>query len=485
MIKKSTNSVAEDGWVVNLDNINIKNSEYGAGYTEVDADSEIVLGTEAPDVYICDAAGEVYYAKGIKSGEDTIFAQSYIIGEGEPINWTSNTVTGTSIVLNDTFDDSAFVKINGKSEQTQTVQGNNILDVSKIYHGTPLSAGSFRASLWADQILTNSQVKKIFKPSTTYYIKATYKLETLSVLPVYSRNVGFNLHSSATGSIMIANSSTMDVLNETQTISATFTTPADLADKGLLFYSNRYTDGVTVQLDTVLVTDLIISEANVPYEPFVPNKPSPDYPSTINNVNNFNLIVEDESEERQTISFPYTLASLSNGIKDYIEIDNVNKTAKLYQNIGTREFDGTETWYKNADSGDFISFYIIKSNYGIIANASVQSCTHAAFAQWVPSAGNWWWDAPASVGMRINKIYLETYGYNSSMTDAQKITCFKQWLTAQHNAGTPVIIQYRLTTPTVTDLDYEEVVTYYPFTKISTNATVQPNMEVTYKKPAS
>jgi type II secretory pathway pseudopilin PulG len=76
-MKRTSTGDTEDGWVVNLNNIGIKNSTLGNGYDEVVENSEIIFGDEAPDVYVYDANGEVYYAKGYKDGNDTIYSQTY------------------------------------------------------------------------------------------------------------------------------------------------------------------------------------------------------------------------------------------------------------------------------------------------------------------------------------------------------------------------------------------------------------------------
>jgi Tfp pilus assembly major pilin PilA len=102
-LKRTTDSVAEDAWVVKLDEINVKNSSRGNDFNDVVENSEIIFGSGAPDIYIYDSTGEVYYAKGYK-GEwqttynigDTIDDDTIIDVEAEnPSYWDFDATTGT------------------------------------------------------------------------------------------------------------------------------------------------------------------------------------------------------------------------------------------------------------------------------------------------------------------------------------------------------------------------------------------------------
>jgi type II secretory pathway pseudopilin PulG len=102
--KRTLTSPSEDGWVVNLDTIKIKNSTLGNEYDEVVEDSEIVLGDTAPDIYVYDTNGAVYYARGQKSSGKTIFSRNEITSDDEndstveaenPDDWEFDEDTGT------------------------------------------------------------------------------------------------------------------------------------------------------------------------------------------------------------------------------------------------------------------------------------------------------------------------------------------------------------------------------------------------------
>jgi hypothetical protein len=230
------------------------------------------------------------------------------------------------------------------------------------------------------------------------------------------------------------------------------------------------------------------------YNQFIPNCPNPHYSSASNSVDNFDLIIEDENGVKQTIDFPYTLRSLPNGTKDYIEIDNIAGTAKLYKNVGTKVFNGTEGFIRWAEfsNNESDAFYYPDSTllgtYGNQTFAEYGFSTHFIMGTVASlsvtenrfSLAPYSW--PPYIGLKLRK---EITGATASNTNSEIVTLIKSWFSAQYAAGTPVTVYYQLLVPVVTDLDYEEVITYYPYTQIYTNATIQPNMEVTYKKPGS
>jgi type II secretory pathway pseudopilin PulG len=101
LIRKTPGGNQEDGWVVNLDNINVKNSTLGNGYNSVSEGSEIVFGEDAPDVYVYDSNGEVYYAKGIRENGSKVYSINYSTNEPENNSiWNFDEATGTILGYN-------------------------------------------------------------------------------------------------------------------------------------------------------------------------------------------------------------------------------------------------------------------------------------------------------------------------------------------------------------------------------------------------
>jgi Tfp pilus assembly major pilin PilA len=104
-IKRTPYSTDEDGWVVNLENANIKSSTRGNDYEEVVENSEVVFGEGAPDIYVYDTDGIVYYAPGFNNNNNTIYSKvdATYNATGEvprveaenPSYWTFDVATGT------------------------------------------------------------------------------------------------------------------------------------------------------------------------------------------------------------------------------------------------------------------------------------------------------------------------------------------------------------------------------------------------------
>lgn len=178
-----------------------------------------------------------------------------------------------------------------------------------------------------------------------------------------------------------------------------------------------------------------------------------------------------DDKESKTINFPYTLNRFTDGTADYIEIDNINKTAKLYNNVGNfvlTEDMGFVTYTYNNLLGvqSSLSTDLIFENYIRVAGV----CSHEKrVGAFYSSTGTYMW-----IGVNNQRIYwigiLDWLGFTT-------ITQFKTWLGEQAASGNTVTCMYKLITPVVTNLNYDEVTTYYPYTKIYTNATVQPTLD--------
>jgi hypothetical protein len=175
---------------------------------------------------------------------------------------------------------------------------------------------------------------------------------------------------------------------------------------------------------------------------------------------------EYEAFTSNSINFPYTLRSLSDEIKDYIEIDNINKTAKLYRNVGVRVYNGTENWI--AYPGYTNTFY---DSYDVLSDVPNRVSSKNSHFHY-------------EISYTTNSFWIESSGHLVRITNMNftAVNDFKTWLASEHANGTPVTVIYPLATPTVTDINYDDVITYSPYTQIYTNAIIKPNLEVTYKK---
>ena len=180
-----------------------------------------------------------------------------------------------------------------------------------------------------------------------------------------------------------------------------------------------------------------------------------------------------EVSKQNTINFPYTLCSLPDGTKDYIEIDNVNRTTKLYRNVGEVVLNGSETWSRRVDFTPvpglktFVKFSLPNG----LATAGIGLCSHfKVIGDAVFSYENTRIYYPKTGSINIT-ISDNTLGIIETDTDNEMVSKFKSWITTN-----PVTVQYKLETPIVTDLPYQELQVGYPATNVYTTSIVKPKI---------
>lgn len=121
-------------------------------------------------------------------------------------------------------------------------------------------------------------------------------------------------------------------------------------------------------------------------------------------------------------------------IDDYIDEQEII-TGAITRKIGIKVFDGTENWAKAAATTGSNTFYIPRFDGKTdIAN---MICTHAT----VYTDATW-------VIQLVNQCTMRGSSFLFSNMDCADATEFKNWLTAQYAAGTPVIVVYPLATET-------------------------------------
>ena len=180
------------------------------------------------------------------------------------------------------------------------------------------------------------------------------------------------------------------------------------------------------------------------------------------------------AKKDSTTNFPYTLRSLPDGTKDYDVTDAVAKTRKLYMNIGEATIIGGGAMFVYNTFADVVRFSMYLSTYAGngVANGDIV-CSHLPNAKdaFTSNSENIFIHSSSAANFYVS-FTKSRLGIIDTDTDAIKITKCKEWL-----ALNPVKAQYKLAVPVVTDLNYEEVKTYYPQTQIYTNADVQPTLE--------
>ena len=189
----------------------------------------------------------------------------------------------------------------GKTEQVQTT-GANLFDTSK----TKIKFDNM--SIWAKQCFDNAFITTTFKPNTKYYVKC--KITMLSAVKnkkdfdMKKSIVLYNAKASRTVEIINHKSKMND--NETFVYSSSFTTPEDLTGYIINAYTERYTeqDGTGEYLSTIRIDDIIVSENNIPFEPYSGGfpSPSPDWKQPIEVTDKPVTVIIKSGTEQQSIT---------------------------------------------------------------------------------------------------------------------------------------------------------------------------------------
>ena len=187
-----------------------------------------------------------------------------------------------------------------------------------------------------------------------------------------------------------------------------------------------------------------------------------------------NIEVPYEAFVGQVINFPYTLRSLLDGTADKIIIDDVAKTAKLYQQIVRLLFNGSESWGYRADLGNADGFCrFLKYYYDRVAGNDYIRCNRLLPIPSFAVLQNGIRNLDAHVELQISCSLLGVIGGDTS---AQIITKFQTWLSSNN-----IEVFYKLSTPTETPLSYTAVKQYYPQTQIYTTSVVQPTLSGNFR----
>ena len=197
-------------------------------------------------------------------------------------------------------------------------------------------------------------------------------------------------------------------------------------------------DGKTYDLHYRNAVDLIACEG------YVPNSPSPDYPSPILSAGGNILVSNGITTDTYTLPTLHGIGT----VKDTFDVLTGDKVAKW----GVKVFDGTETAYNSLVTDNFArcTFVINNTSGDWVNNSTKYLCSHGigalnvyyATVEGIVIDGRG--TAPsytAVMYISLSKAKLATYD----------ISGIKAYLAAQYAAGTPVTVLYQLATPVTTD----------------------------------
>jgi hypothetical protein len=202
---------------------------------------------------------------------------SLYLGDKKVTGYEYAEQTGEHLDFEGTYNDAASVVINGKSEQVQTEQGKNWLDINKYEassDGIDISGNYIscqKVAQWSKYLSYSAKHMKFIHGQT----------HTLS-MRVYSSTVA-----QTSFSIIFYK----DGVNVFSTVSA-FASVGSVLQKSFLinfdFDSMRifFARSESAETADIVLTDVQfeLGSTATEYEPFVPNSPSPEYPSPIKSV---------------------------------------------------------------------------------------------------------------------------------------------------------------------------------------------------------
>ena len=206
------------------------------------------------------------YGKGIKGSKVRLL-------EGDKTNWIPSHFESMQSSFEDKLQDDGTYKMEILSKNKNLFNVNDLVTHSQnLVYFEIINDNSFKIKSWANRLYKD--VSKILKPNTKYTIKCKATVvEKNNDANLFEYNVGFNLYNftiqRSAGAIIDRSFTT---LNYSKEINWTFTTPSNLNDFSLLFYTNRYVEDGVAKLDTILVENLIITEHNSEYEQGLLNK---------------------------------------------------------------------------------------------------------------------------------------------------------------------------------------------------------------------
>lgn len=394
------------------------------------------------------------------------------------INALSNnkeTVTGENITVNDSAEERIYeFNISGNSKQEKR-EGYNLIGLKD---GTYTFNGITAVVLNGEATLSGTATTVTFA-SIPLINEITLKQSTLYQMYVF-------------------NNTTTDAVvfrpNETDgNRQAPFTSINNVvgyqnnqASVTLTKVTFRIADGIN--LSNIKCKPMIIEGSNttLAYEQYGVS-PSPDYPSEVESCGDngsINEIIENEDKTKsQTFKIiTHPLRSVGE-VRDTFEKVNGKWFQRHYTNRVI--FNGTESWQNVQGYG---IFYINNIN-NLKPNTSAETlmgCVSNCFKEIVTSEIN-----AKKEGFCVattNRLYFFHNGFSPN----ENLEGFKAWLQEQHNAGTPVYVDYILATPNDVECTTEQIVvldeinstakTYKGTTHIYSTDNVGSNKEIRYIK---
>lgn len=378
-----------------------------------------------------------YRPASLYHGETKIAGWNWLDGEPSTPKWEEK--MGTIITYADTYADVVHGTVYGKSEQKATVQGKNLFDKGRagaVIAGYPDWNQTFQT--------THPDRRTIVLPcsaSTTYTIQ---------------KKVGAQFRAAWAG-VYPSHGSSISGIKESATTAITITTGEAAKYLMVWVHSSADTDALEIILGSVQIE---LGSTATPYEPFVPNSPSPDYPSPIHHAGSCDLVSRNSDGSKESrITLP-VLRGLPNGVRDTLEYIG-GEMWRHTQRVGVKVFDGTEVFLQGSIGVNAVFTTVIS---GMVAGwYQYLICTHFKLRQAWPATEA---DRNTIITNSSAEGQIGFVGPHAAEQTITTIADFKALLAAQFAAGTPVAALYRRIEPAITDLPLGELQSWPHYTQV-------------------
>lgn len=152
-----------------------------------------------------------------------------------------------------------------------------------------VSSQSFDYKTWATDFVTSIDLPNILKSKETYTLSFDAEIiKKSTVATIFSLQVGFAIYSPSNAHpilplfLSISNNNAIQNLNQKGRLEKTFVCPSLAIDSKIIVYTNRYSDGTNVDLDTVRFTNVNIVAGNTASKTWI--KPIEDTDEDIGNL---------------------------------------------------------------------------------------------------------------------------------------------------------------------------------------------------------
>lgn len=218
-----------------------------------------------------------------------------------------------------------------------------------------VSSQSFDYKTWATDFVTSIDLPNILKSKETYTLSFDAEIiKKSTVATIFSLQVGFAIYSPSNAHpilpllLSISNNNAIQNLNQKGRLEKTFVCPTLATDSKIIVYTNRYSDGINVDFDTVRFTNVNIVAGNTASKTWI--KPIEDTDEDIGNLTiKYNTVKDTVDSHTQQIG--------QQGISLTTTIQRVDSIQSSVSNIDgrlstvTQTADGLVTTVQNLSVG--------------------------------------------------------------------------------------------------------------------------------------